>query len=70
MSMFKAIPTVGFSVQNTCTDLQTIPVVYTNETQFDGTVSQWQWYLDGSNDEPVAGYNASKIYTTSGIQTR
>ncbi|MGE0077207.1 MAG: Ig-like domain-containing protein [Bacteroidales bacterium] len=62
----KAIPTVGFTVENTCTDLQTIPVVYTNETLYDGTISQWQWYLDGSNDDPVSDYNASKIYTTSG----
>ncbi|HRX32529.1 MAG TPA: T9SS type A sorting domain-containing protein, partial [Tenuifilaceae bacterium] len=63
-----AVPNVNFSVDRTCTDLETIPIVFTNLTTFGGTIEKWQWYLDGLGSVSSEEYNPSKIYTTGGAK--
>ncbi len=62
------IPNVRFTVDNTCTDLKTIPVVFSNHTTSIDNVTQWKWYLDGQGVVSSTTYNASKIYSTGGAK--
>ncbi|MDX9769010.1 MAG: T9SS type A sorting domain-containing protein [Tenuifilaceae bacterium] len=62
----RPVPKVRFNVEQSCSDLQTDPVQFVNNTESIDAVSAWQWSFDSQGFATSTEENPNYLYLTSG----
>jgi 4-hydroxy-3-methylbut-2-enyl diphosphate reductase IspH len=62
----RPVPQVNFSVEQSCSDLETDPVQFVNNTKSDDPIDSWKWSFDSQGFATSNEESPNYLYLTSG----